>query len=298
MANIDDRFFCDASTAGFITTRVDCAFKPSETKRIFLVKKGVTIDPASTNLNNLTAWEALIVAGDVVVLPDGTFTDVTTNPQEGTIGTKTIKLSDGETSFAYKISAVSCLVRELNLLEGNTSAYDMFIITALNELIGKYDPDEDIIYPIPVNSIDVRSKPLVSDGTDVEQILDQVIIRYNEVEAKRVKYFDISDSIANLTGLRAVIIGDIENDVSTVTLKVVTRCEGIEVDDLTEVTDFLITEADTGVEIVISSVTPQGSGLYLIDATLTAATVYNIGLNDVASNNESYTEEPTEYTAT
>lgn len=296
--SIDNRFFCDAATAGFVTTRVDCAFKPSETKRMYLVKKGVIIETASTNLNNVDYWEDLIAKGDVIPLPDGVFVDVTPNPQEGTIGTKTIKLSDGETAFSFKGSFVSCLVREFAKLESNNSAYDMVILTALNEMIAKYDPDQDIIYPIPVNSIDVRSKPLVADGTDVEQIQDTIIVRYNEIEAKRVKYFDVTDPIANLTGLRAVLIGNIENDLSSVTLKVVTQCEGIEVNDLTEIGDFLIVDTVTSAEIAISTVTPQGGGVYLLDATLTPATVYDVGINGVASNNESYTDEPTEYTAT
>lgn len=295
--SIDNRFFCDASSAGFVTTLVECAFKPSETKRMYLAKKGTVIENASTNLNSVDYWENLIATGAVIPLPDGVFVDVTPNPQEGTIGTKTIKLSDGETAFSFKGSFVSCLMPQFTKFESNNSAYDMFIFTALNEMIAKYDPNEDKIYPIPVNSIDVRSKPLVADGTDVEQIQDTIIVRYNEVEAKRVKYFDVSDMVANLTGLRAVLIGNIENDATSVTLKVVTACEGIEVNDLTELTDFLIVDSVTGVEVAITTNTPQGNGLYLLEAVLTPAAVYDISINGVGSNDESYSESPTEYTA-
>lgn len=294
---LDDRFFCEATADQFIQTVVDCPFKPSATKRVFFAKKGFSITTASTNLNSLTYWEGLVASGDIVPLPDGVFVDVSQNPQEGTVGIRTVKISDGETAFSYKSSLVPCLLDALSKLESNTSAYDMFIITEIDQLIGKYDGDNDVIYPLRVNSIDVRSKPLVSDGTAIEQIQDTIIIRYPEAEAKKARYFNIIDTISNLTGLRAALIGNISNDATQVTLKVVTKCEGIAIDDLTETDDFKIIDNATGLEIAITDVTPQGGGIYILDAVLVAAETYLISLNDVASNGESFTESAVSYVA-
>ena len=294
--SIENRFFCDAVSDELITTRVDCAFKPAETKRAFLALKGFLIETASENLNDPIWWENAIKNGYIVPLPDGVFVDVSQNPQEGTVGTKTIKLSDGETSVSYQASLTPCLVSQLSRLEANNSAYDIFFITAIPQLIGKYDADLDAIYPLTVNSIDVRSKPLANDGTAVEGIQDTVIIRYNEVQSKNVRYFNISDVISNLTGLREVILEVQDNTIDSVTVKVVTTCEGIAVDDLTDNSDFTILDS-TGAEVVISGVTSQGNGIYLIDASLTATEIYKFGIPTVGSNNESYTSGYTSYTA-
>lgn len=294
--SLDDRFFCTPQTAGYITTLVDCAFQPAETKRVFLVKKGFVVEDASDNLNSLSFWENAIASGDVIVLPDGAFVDVTTNFQEGTIGTKTIKISDGETMVSYQGSFVACQVQQFELLENNQSLYDMFIVTAVSEIIGKYDPDADTFSPIQINSIDVRSKPLFNDGTAVEQIVDTVIIRYNEIQAKQVRYVPISDPVANVTGLRAVLLEVQTNDTTTVTIKAVTACEGIEVNDLTDTSDWLILDSSND-SVEITSVTADGNGIYTLEAALTALEVYEIELDGVASNNESYTVEPIEYTA-
>ena len=294
--SLDDRFFCDASNVGLVTTRVDCSFKPAETKRVFFARKGFIIETASTNLNNLEWWEAAIADGNIIPIEDGVFVDVTPNPQEGTVGTKTIKISDGETAVSYKGSFVSCLVRQLNKLESNSSPYDMFVITAIPELIGKYDPEQVTITPIQINSIDVRSKPLFTDGTTVEGIQDTVIIRYNEVQAKSVKYFDINDNIANITGLRAVLIEPISNTPTDLTVKVVTECEGIEVNDLTDTDDITILD-NTGAEVAVTSLTGQGGGIYVLETVLTASEVYQIGIPETASNNESYTAAYVDYTA-
>lgn len=294
---LDERFFCDSAADQFIGTVVDCPFKPSATKRLFLVKKGVVIENASANLNDITYWEGLISSGDVVPLPDGVFVDVSQNPQEGTVGIRTVKISDGETVFSYKSSLVPCLLESLSKLESNISSYNMLIITEIDQMIGKYDGDLDEVYPLKVNSIDVRSKPLVSDGTAIEQIQDTIIIRYPEAEAKKARYFDILDTISNISGLRTALLEVQTNDASSVTIRAVTKCEGIDIDDLTDTDDWKIVEKDTGAEIAVSTVTSQGGGLYLIECTLVAATTYLISLNNVASNGESFTEKAIEYTA-
>lgn len=287
---LEDRFFCPTASGGFVGTVVDCPFKPSATKRLFLAKKGFTIPEAKDNLNLISFWEEAIKAGDVVPLPDGVFTDVSQNPQEGTVGIRTVKISDGETAFSFKSSLVPCLLEQLSALQSNNSAYDMFIVTEIDQLLGKYSADDNIIYPIKVNSIDVRSKPIVADGTAIEQIQDTIIIRYPEAESKKVRYFEISDTISNITGLRSCLVGDISNDAASVTVKVVTKCEGLQVNDLTDSDDFVITEKDTGAVIAITGVVAQGGGIYVIDAVLTAGVFYLIGINGVGSNNESFSD--------
>lgn len=294
---LTDRFFCEGINE-YVGTFVYCPFEPSATKRPFFVKKGFFIPDASTNLNDSAWWDSQIAAGYVVPLPDGVFTDLAQNFQEGTVGIKTIKISDGESVVSYKSSMYVCLLNQVAKLNANNSMYDIFPVNELGQLLGKYDAENDAIYPLTVNSIDVRSKYIFSDGTDTEQVLDTVIIRYVESEAKRMKPFQLTDTIANITGLRPAVIGDISNDETTVTLTVLTACEGIAVDDLTDSTDFLIKVSETGVEIAITTVTPQGNGVYELDAVLTAATDYEISINGVGSNDESFTDSPVIYTAT
>ena len=294
--SLNKRFFCDAVTDELITSFVQCAFKPAETKRAFLVRKGFKIDNPGLNINFLSFWENAIAAGDVIPLPDGVFVDVTQNPQEGTIGTKTIKLSDGETAVSYQASLPPCLLSQLARLESNSSPYDVFFITAIPQLIGRYyiaenEGGEDVIYPIVLNSIDVRSKPLANDGTAVEGIQDTIILRYNEVQSKNVRYFDLDVNISNLTGLRAVAIDARINsaDVNTLRVRVVTECEGIPVNDLTEITDIKI-DGSTG-DPGVTDITSEGDGWYLLTTTeeIVPGEEYIFSIPTTASNNESFT---------
>lgn len=278
MAIINGVIYCDSPGDQYIQGKNECSFKPSATKRAFFWKKGEVIDNPSVNLSDLTYWESKIQDGTLVPIVDSTVSDITPNPQVATVGIREYKISDGESAFSFRPSVVACQLEEYAKLESNSSQYDLFIIQENNQIIGKYDSVADTFAPISLNSIDVRSKNIASDGTDTEAILDTIIVRYNAVQEKMLRYFDIPDNVANIQGLREAFIDVIGYAAPTLTVDVRTKCEGVAVTGLAD-GDFIT--LDENGDIATNTVTEVGNGRYTID--ITTAVSGQVGIDEVAN---------------